>query len=264
MNGLQLGPLVLSGERFAIIAGIFVFMIGSGLLASRHSERFNLWSTVVVFAGLAAARLGHVVGNWSYFSDDPLRILAVWQGGFQWIWVVPVLLVASVALLKTSQERAWAIAPAGVSAFVFTLIYQLASATEPMPAPHIALERLDGSAVTLSQVSNQPTVINLWASWCGPCRREMPALQQAERANPDVRFLMINQGEGREKVEDFLEGEGITLKHVLLDQGMEVQRYYRTVALPVTLFLNSDGTLRYAHVGEIAPEQIAIQIARLN
>lgn len=264
MNALQLGPLVLSGERFAIIAGIFVFMIGTGLLASRVSERFNLWSTVVVFAGLAAARLGHVAGNWQYFHDDPLRILAVWQGGFQWVWVVPVLLVVSIVLLKTTTERAWAIAPAGVSAFVFTLIYQLASATEPMPAPHIALESLDGPAVILAQGDGRPTVINLWASWCAPCRREMPALEQAEQANPDVRFVMVNQGEGRQKVQDFLEMEGITMQHVLLDQGMQVQRHYRTVGLPVTLFLNADGTLRHAHVGEIAPEQIAHQIARLK
>ena len=57
MNAITLGPLVLSGERFAIIAGVFVFMIGVGLLASRVSPRFNLWSTVLVFGGLAVA--GH-------------------------------------------------------------------------------------------------------------------------------------------------------------------------------------------------------------
>ena len=55
MNAITLGPLVLSGERFAIIAGVFVFMIGAGLLASRVSPRFNLWSTVLVFGGLVEA-----------------------------------------------------------------------------------------------------------------------------------------------------------------------------------------------------------------
>lgn len=68
MNAFTLGPLVLSGERFAIIAGVFVFMIGAGLLASRVSPRFNLWSTVLVFGGLAAARLGHVATHWEYLG----------------------------------------------------------------------------------------------------------------------------------------------------------------------------------------------------
>ena len=264
MNSLQLGAIVLSGERLAIIAGIFVFMVAAGLLATRVHERFNLWSTVVVFGGLAAARLGHVAFNWEYFVDSPLRVFAVWQGGFQWLWVVPVVALATVFLLKSKAERSWAIAPVAMSALVWTLIHQLASATEPLPAPHMALEQLDGPSVILSQVRDRPTVINIWATWCPPCRREMPALAQAEKANPDVRFLFINQGEGTEKIRDYLEIEGIELKHILLDPGMDVPKYYRTVGLPVTLFLNADGTLRYAHVGEIAPEQIARQIDRLN
>lgn len=148
--------------------------------------------------------------------------------------------------------------------FKGTLIYQVASATEPLPAPHMALDQLDGPPVILSQVRDKPTVINIWATWCPPCRREMPALAQVEKANPDVRFLFINQGEGGKKIRDYLEMEGIALKHILLDPDMDVPKYYRTVGLPVTLFLNADGTLRYAHVGEIAPEQIVRQIDRLN
>lgn len=264
MNGLQLGTIVLSGERLGIIAGVFVFMIGAGLLATRVNERFNLWSTVVVFGGLAAARIGHVLTHWEYFAEAPLRVFAVWQSGFQWIWVAPVVVLASILLLKTKRERGWALVPVAVSALVWTLAYQLTSATEPLPAPHMTLDQLDGPPVTLSQADDRPTVINLWATWCPPCRREMPALAQAEERNPDVRFLFINQGEGGDKIRDYLEMEGINLRHILLDPAMDVPEHYRTVGLPVTLFLNTDGTLGHAHIGEIAPEQIAHQIARLN
>lgn len=264
MNALQLGPLVLSGERFAIIAGIFVFMIGAGLLASRVSERFNLWSTVVVIAGLAAARLGHVLGHWEYFQSNPLRSLAIWQGGFQWIWTIPVIVVAMFILLKTVRERWWALAPVGISALVWMVSFHLVSATEPLPAPQIVLEQIDGPPVLLSQAVGQATVVNLWASWCGPCRREMPAFQQAEGRHPEVRFLFINQAEDADRIRDFMAGEGLVLKHILLDPTMAVPEHYGTVGLPVTLFLQKDGTLRHAHVGEIAPEEIGRQIGRLG
>lgn len=264
MNTIVLGPLILSGERFAILAGVFVFLIGTGLLASRVSQRFNLWSTVVVIGGLAAARLAHVIAHWDSFSGAPLRALAVWQGGFIWLWVLPVAGLSLFFLLRTTQERLWAVAPLSAAALVFTMTYQLASATEPLPPPALTLTALNGPAVDLASLDGRPTVINLWATWCAPCRREMPALLQAERDRPDVRFLLINQGEDEEAVRAFLEREGLRFDHLLLDPAMATQRHYRTVGIPVTLFLHADGRLSQAHTGEIAPERIAAEIARLN
>lgn len=264
MNTIALGPVILSGERFAILAGVFIFMIGTGLLASRVSPRFNLWSTVVVFGGLAAARLAHVIGQWSYFRDDPWRALAVWQGGFDWPWVLPVVAVSMIVLLRTTRERAWALAPLAVAALAWSTAFQLSSATEPMPPPPLTLAALDGPAVDLAVTDGRPTVINLWATWCAPCRREMPALLQAEQAHPDVRFLLINQGEGEDRVRAFLDDEGLGFQHLLFDPAMATQRHYRTVGIPVTLFLHADGRLAKAHTGEIAPERIAAEIARLD
>lgn len=264
MDAITLGPLVLSGERFALLAGVFVFLIGTGLLASRVSPRFNLWSTVVVLGGLAAARLAHVVGHWVYFSDDPLRALAVWQGGFNWPWVLPVVALSLPLLLRTRRERAWAIAPLAAAALAWTTAHHLAAATEPLPPPPLTLAALDGPPVDLAQNDGRPTVVNLWATWCAPCRREMPALAQAERDHPDVRFLLINQGEDSDKVRAFVGSESLSFNHLLLDPSMATQRHYRTVGIPVTLFLYADGRLAKAHMGEIAPERIAAEIARLR
>jgi len=264
MDTITLGPLVLSGERFAILAGVFVFLIGTGLLASRVSPRFNLWSTVVVLGGVAVARLAHVAGHWAYFSDDPLRAIAVWQGGFNWLWVLPVVALSLIFLLRTRYERAWAIAPLATAALVWTTAHHLATATEPLPPPPLTLGALDGPPVDLAQSDGRPTVINLWATWCAPCRREMPALAQAERDHPEVRFLLVNQGEGADKISAFLRREALTFDHLLLDPSMATQRHYRTVGIPVTLFLHADGRLAKAHMGEIAPERIAAEIARLR
>lgn len=264
MDTIALGPLVLSSERFAILAGVFVFLIGAGLLASRVSPRFNLWSTVVVLGGLAAARLAHVAAHWAYFSDEPLRALAVWQGGFNWLWTLPVVALSLAFLLRTSRERVWAIVPLAAATLAWSTAHQLVSATEPLPPPALTLTALNGAPVDLAAHDGRPSVINLWATWCAPCRREMPALAEAQRAHPEVRFLLINQGEGEASVRDFLAREGLSFDHMLLDPAMATQRHYRTVGIPVTLFLHADGRLARAHTGEIAPERIAAEIARLK
>lgn len=264
MNAIELGPLVLSGERFAILLGVFVFMIGSGWLASRVSPRFNVWSTAVVVGGLVIARLAHVITHWEFFSGDPWRAFAVWQGGFVWPWTLLVVVVASVLLLRDRRLIVWAVAPVAAAAMVWNVGYQLSSQTEALPPAPLTLASLSGSSVDMAQVVDRPTVINVWATWCPPCRREMPALAQAEAAHPDVRFLFVNQGEGPDTVRRFLAAENLQLEHVLFDEAMALPRHYGTAGIPVTLFLHADGSLAKAHMGEIAPEQIDAEIRRLD
>lgn len=264
MNAIELGPLVLSGERLAIIVGVAVFLFGSGVLASRVSPRFNAWSTAAVLAGLGAARLAHVAVNWRWFADEPLRALAVWQGGFLWVWALPAVAVAAVVMLRDRRLMLWAIAPVIACALTATATARLTTGTKPTPAPAMVLADLDGGAVNLAAVDGRPTVINLWATWCPPCRREMPALARAQDARPEVRFLFVNQGEGQAQVAGWLEAAGLEIDNVLLDRAMAVPRHYGTAGLPVTLFLDRDGRLAKAHLGEIAPEQIETEIARLR
>jgi thiol-disulfide isomerase/thioredoxin len=264
MNAIELGPLVLSGERFAIIVGVAVFLLGSGVLASRVSPRFNGWSTVAVLTGLGAARLAHVVAHWSYFADDPLRALAVWQGGFIWVWALAPAAISAWVMLRERRLMLWAVAPVLACVLAGAATERLTSGAEPVAAPSMTLARLEGGAVNLAAVDGRPTVINLWATWCPPCRREMPALAQAQDAHPEVRFLFVNQGEGQAKVAGWLEEAGLEIDNVLLDRAMAVPGHYGTVGLPVTLFLDRDGRLAEAHVGEIAPEQIGAAIARLR
>ena len=264
MNAIELGPIVLSGERFSILLGMLVFMLASGWLAVRISPRFNPWSTTVALGGLVIARLAHVIDHWDYFHADPLRAFAVWQGGFDWPWVLLVVIVASMVFLRDRRLMAWAVAPTAAAALVWNVAYQLASATEALPPPPLTLAALSGPLVDLAAPVDQPTVINLLATWCPPCRREMSALAQAEARHRDVRFLFVNQGEGAENASRFLATEGLRLKHVLFDDTMAVPRHYGTAGIPVTLFLHADGRLAKAHMGEIAPEQIDAEIRRLE
>ncbi|MBN0545244.1 TlpA family protein disulfide reductase, partial [Pseudomonas aeruginosa] len=83
--------------------------------------------------------------------------------------------------------------------------------------PELSLRNAAGESVQLADFRGRPLVINLWASWCPPCRREMPVLQQAQAENPDVVFLFANQGESAETVRHFLQGENLRLDNLLFD-----------------------------------------------
>lgn len=264
MTAITLGPLVLPGDRFALLAGLVLFLVITGVLAARVSPRFNGWSTVVALGALAAARLGHVIENAAHFADTPSRAFAIWQGGFSWIWAAPVVIVATVLMLPMRRERLWALAPLLVAGVVGAGLMHRAETTAPVPPPPIALISLDDTAVDLERLAGQPTVINLWASWCAPCRREMPALKAVQAANPEVRFLYINQRESEATIRAWLADEGLTLGPVLMDPHGAVAAHYGAVGLPATLFLDAEGRLRAAHLGEISPEELARQLARIN
>jgi thiol-disulfide isomerase/thioredoxin len=113
------------------------------------------------------------------------------------------------------------------------------------PLPTTTFERLDGRRAVLGQTDGKPIVINLWASWCPPCRREMPLLAKVAARRDDVAFLFVNQGEDKAKINSYLASSGLSLSDVLLDPLGEAARHYQTPGLPSTLFVGTDGKLRF-------------------
>lgn len=112
-------------------------------------------------------------------------------------------------------------------------------------APDFALELLDGETVTLSELQGQVVVINLWATWCPPCRAEMPALERVwnEYRDEGLVILAVNQREAPSRVRAFVEESGLTFP-VLLDLDGAVGARYRLRAYPTTFFLGRDGVIR--------------------
>ena len=124
---------------------------------------------------------------------------------------------------------------------------QTAAPTEPEELPDFTVYTLEGEPVKLSDFRGKPVVLNFWASWCGPCRREMPDFQIAyEKYKEDIHFLFVNMTDGsRETVESassFLADSGFTFP-VYYDTQMDAAIAFSVYSLPTTYFIDENGAV---------------------
>ena len=118
------------------------------------------------------------------------------------------------------------------------------------PAPDFQLESLDGQVVSLSGLRGSPVMLNFWATWCPPCRSEMPFIQQIyeEWSDEGLVLLAINIGESSGTVQDFMRSNNISMP-VLLDTSREVAQRYGITGIPATFFIDKDGIIQNRVVG---------------
>ncbi len=132
-------------------------------------------------------------------------------------------------------------------------------------APNFRLKTLQGEEVRLGDLRGRPVVINFWATWCAPCRIEMPAIQSRfERyRQDDLVVLAVNFDEPAGPVEAFREELGLTFT-ILLDPGAEVQQLYRNRSYPTTFFVDRDGVIRVQHIGLMTEGQLDENLAQIG
>lgn len=264
MNAVSIGPLVLAADRFAVILGMFVFILITGLLARRVDERFLPWSWWVLLGSIAAARLGHVLIHWRIFAQDPIRAFAFWEGGFFWPAGLAAVLLCLLVGLRTARQRLWALLPLTAALVVWNTAWRISGTAPSISLPAIALETLAGGDHELDGTPGIPKVINLWATWCPPCRREMPMMAEIAEVSADFDFVFANQGESRAAIENYLANAEIALDLVLLDRFGDLARHYGAPGLPATLFIDAEGMLQHAHLGEISRENLLSRLSGLR
>ena len=131
--------------------------------------------------------------------------------------------------------------------------------------PDVTIERLDGDTLALADLHGKPLVINLWATWCPPCRRELPLLQSMADRNPGVRFLFADQGEPRAVVESYLAArDDLNLSTVLLDRDGLLSADLNVLGLPTTYFFDANGHLAVTHVGEVSSVELLNYLSDLQ
>ncbi len=217
------------------------------------------------FWGLIAARLGYIAQWWGEYSAAPRSMLAVGDGGFSW-WV-GVLVALALVWRRTRSTRALR-RPVLVGMMVGVLgwfaaggVLDLLQRSAP-PLPDLQLATLDGQPIGLDSYAGRPVVLNLWASWCPPCRREMPVFEQAQAQYPHIAFVMVNQGESAQQARAFLARERLAFNDVLLDHSSETLRAMGSRGLPTTLFFDAHGRLVGTHMGELTMAGLKNMVAR--
>lgn len=116
-------------------------------------------------------------------------------------------------------------------------------------APDFTLTNLQGEEVSLSQLRGQPIILNFWATWCGPCRIEMPDLQNIWRQyNGAALVIGVNNSEPADRVTPFILEMGVTYP-ILLDDGAATASLYQVAALPSTFFIDSQGVVQDRIIG---------------
>ncbi len=124
-------------------------------------------------------------------------------------------------------------------------------------------EFIDGKEEVIDITDNigRPMVVNMWATWCPPCREEMPAFQKAwEDHKEEVDFFMVNAlhskpGENKEAVDRFVEKHKLTLP-IYYDLDMTTMIELQATFLPTTLFINKEGKVIHHQIGMISPEDL--------
>lgn len=124
-------------------------------------------------------------------------------------------------------------------------------------AVDFTLEALDGSEVSLGQYRGDVVLINFWATWCPPCRAEIPDIQEAyqERKDEGLVVLGISVEETYDSVAPFVELAGMSYP-VLLDELSQVYNTYRAPGLPMSILVDEEGVIQKRHVGQLTRAQL--------
>lgn len=127
-------------------------------------------------------------------------------------------------------------------------------------APEITVYDREGNTVKLSDMRGKPVVINFWATWCGPCKSELPAFQQAyETYGDDICFMMVDMVQGRTETKagaiEYVDGQGYTFP-LYFDEAQTAVVAYDIGAVPATFVIDAKGQLVESHIGAMSFDEL--------
>ena len=259
MLTLTLGTFAIALNHLLLIGALALATFVGWRAARRGGENPESVLFSLFLIGMLAARIGFVALYWKHYRNDLWQVIDLRDGGFlAWPGVIALLLVA----LYRGWRRPGLRRPLGFGvgsglAFWLLATFSLSIYEQGTRLPEITLRNAAGETVQLEDYKGGPLVINLWATWCPPCRREMPVLENAQQQRPDLTFLFVNQAESMQSVSTYLETQGLSLSNVLFDGSGRLGQAVGSMALPTTLFYNNEGRLLGSHLGELSEASLA-------
>jgi thiol-disulfide isomerase/thioredoxin len=263
-----LGPLVLQASHI-LLALLFCVAAGVGRFAGRR-KKIGISSVLLdmALAALAAGRIGFVLTRLRDFRAAPWwTVFDIRDGG-------SYLPAAFAGALAMAVWRCWRKPDlrmplaAGLLAALFAWDLGGAAIAFKSPlgaaAPAMALHTPDGAATDFKTLAGgKPMVVNFWASWCPPCRHEMPVLAGTQQERADVAFVFVNADAETEAGVRFLRERHFEVRNVVGDPLGEVARAVGTSAFPTTLFYGADGKLASLHIGELSQASLNAYLEKI-
>jgi thiol-disulfide isomerase/thioredoxin len=264
-DAISFGPIMLSLDRFVAIALIWAFLAGASWLLKRELRAAQSAPWLAVLAGIVGARAAYVAAHWDAFRVDPLAIIQIWQGGFFPLTGM-VCAAGTLALLLRNGRPLWRSVALLAAVGLLWQGYDAAKEARPRPPfpQGIRVTTLGGAPLDLDALQYRPFVVNLWATWCAPCRREMPMLIDVAAKTPNIPILLVNQGEHADLIRRYLEAERLSERSIFSDRGAALMRAAGAQGLPATLFIGADGRIRDIHLGELSRAGLVAGITALE
>lgn len=275
-DAIAIGPLVVPVLRLGAVLALALGVWVAHRMARRRdldAGRVARTAEVSVYAFLVGARLGFVGANWSAFADAPWTALYVWQPGYLPVaGAAAALLTVAIRIARLSPRlRRYDAGALGIGVLTAVVAYagvvgvarlDLHPGTVRVgdPVPAFSLRDLDGREVGFEDVRGRAVVLNFWATWCPPCRREMPAFDAVHRAYPEdeVAVIGVAVGESPAVVERFLAQTPVDYpiwvdapRGADTDRTDELHRRFGGVGMPTTVFIDPSGVVRKIRVGEL-------------
>lgn len=265
-GALRLGPLLLPLELLLLMASIAASLVVGRRLAQPLNVALEglLWRTLLV--GALAARLAFIFEYRSLYFASPLAMLDVRDGGWNagvglaaaWLYA----LHRSRSDPRSARPLRWALVT-GTTLFVLGSALLAVRPDSGQRLPELQLTTIEGRPVELAAFAGKPLVINLWATWCPPCVREMPVFEAAQARRKDVHFIFVNQGEDRATVNPWLAQHSPALENVMLDEHRRASAAFKSLGYPTTLFFDARGVLVSRRIGEVSAATLAERLEQI-
>lgn len=254
MLSVSLGPLSLPTAVLVLLLSVVCGLIVARIVARRSSNSATDPLLLVLLGALLFGRLIFVIR----FADSYASLWQMLDFRDRGIDIAATV-VAALVLLMLQFKRHPALKRAMAAGAISTVLsfsfgsWWLHSQQQQQALADITLESLSGYSAALPQLAQgKPVVLNLWASWCPPCHREMPVLLKAQQQYADISVIMVNLQENRDTVQQYLRQHQLAFDNVLLDYRGDIASYYGAQGVPATLFFAADSRLAAAHFGELS------------
>ena len=247
---MRIGPFSFAWLPLVLFLSIAVAFVLGRKVARRDPDidKALLWTLA---AGFGVARVWFVLRYLPAYKGHVISVLDIRDLGFDafpgliagacvalWFVLHVKGIRRAMVVALVSGAVAWSAASAAVAS---------RGGSDPMPA--ISLADMSGRLQPLKSADGEPTVINLWATWCPPCQAEMPVLAAAQADNPHLHLIFANQGETQASIEGYLASHGLQIKNVLLDSRLDLAKAVDAAGYPTTLFYDGHGRLVATHLG---------------